>query len=143
MIAMAKIVEHLKGDVAWSDVKEISDLSTLDIARSGTRSITWFVFQQGERPSPEVRGSGPLLQSITQTVGVVIVAKVVNDDKFDFAPVRKALRKKLFGWTPDDDHAPFSLGAGQLLNVRTGQVAWLDSFITEYTEDQNRYGKKI
>ncbi|HHF3237824.1 hypothetical protein [Vibrio sp. Vb0877] len=124
----------------WVDVKAIADLSTLDISRSGTRGITLFVFSQGERSSPDVRGSGPYLQTVTETIGVLIVAKVVNDNKFDFKPVRQALRERLFGWSPNADYEPFWLGDGRLMNVQKGQVTWLDNFNTEYTEDQNRYG---
>ena len=124
----------------WVDVKEISDLSTLDLSRSGTRGITLFIYHQGERPSPDVRGSGLYLQSITETIGVLIVAKVVNSNKFDFKSIRTALRERLFGWSPNSDHEPFWLGDGRLMKVQKGQVTWLDNFITQYTEDQNRYG---
>lgn len=144
MIDIADLVTRLSDKSVktppWVDVKEISDLSTLDISRSGARGITLFVFYQGERAAADVRGSGPYLQTITQTIGVLIVAKVVNDNKFDFKPVRQALRERLFGWSPNEDYEPFWLGDGRLMNVQKGQVTWLDNFITEYTEDQNRYG---
>ncbi|EOX3330235.1 hypothetical protein ACPFT1_000537 [Vibrio cholerae] len=144
MIDIADLVTRLSDKSVkappWVDVKEISDLSTLDISRSGTRGITLFVFSQGERASPDVRGSGPYLQTVTETIGVLIVAKVVNDNKFDFKPVRQALRERLFGWSPNADYEPFWLGDGRLMNVQKGQVTWLDNFNTEYTEDQNRYG---
>lgn len=144
MIDIADLVTRLSDKSVkappWVDVKEISDLSTLDISRSGTRGITLFVFYQGERAAADVRGSGPYLQTITQTIGVLIVAKVVNDNKFDFKPVRQALRERLFGWSPNEDYEPFWLGDSRLMNVQKGQVTWLDNFITEYTEDQNRYG---
>ncbi len=124
----------------WVDVKEIAALSTLDIARSGTRGVTLFVFLNSESPTPDTRGSGPYIQTVTQTYGVLIVAKVVNTQTFDFEPIRQALRKRLFGWSPNDGHLGFWLGTGRLLNVQKGQVSWLDNFVTEYTEDQNRYG---
>ncbi len=142
MIAIGDVITRLKSavDPLWIDVKEVADLSMLNTARSGTRGITLFVFAQSEGVSADVRGSGPYLQTVTETLGVVIVAKVVNDDKFDFTAVRKQLRQQLFGWSPDSDHEPMWLGAGRLLDIQRGQVAWLDSFVTEYTEDQNSYG---
>ncbi|WP_243033010.1 phage tail terminator protein [Vibrio cincinnatiensis] len=144
MIDVADLVARLSDKSVeappWVDVKEISDLSTLDISRSGVRGVTLFVFYQGERAAADVRGSGPYLQTVTQTIGVLIVAKVVNDNKFDFKPVRQKLRERLFGWSPNADYEPFWLGEGRLMNVQKGQVTWLDNFLTEYTEDQNRYG---
>lgn len=144
MIEIGDVIQRLKDSThekpLWTDVNEISDLSTLDVNRSGLRGITLFVFQRSESAGSDVRGSGPYLQTLTETLGVVIVAKVVNSDKFNFKPVRKQLRERLFGWTPDDDHEPFWLGNGQLMNIQRGQITWIDNFITEYTEDQNRYG---
>lgn len=144
MIDINIVIQRLKAvepeAPLWADVKEISDLSTLDVNRSGLRGVTLFVVQQSESASADVRGSGPYLQTLTETLGVVIVAKVVNSDQFDFKPVRQMLRERLFGWSPDDDHEPFWLGSGRLMNVQRGQVTWMDNFITEYTEDQNRYG---
>lgn len=142
MIVISDVIAHLRAvaDAPWIDVKEVSDFSMLNTARSGLRGITLFVFTQSESVSADVRGSGPYLQTVTETLGVVIVAKVINDDKFDFSSVRKALRKQLFGWSPDADHESFWLGAGRLLDIQRGQVAWLDNYVTEYTEDQNSYG---
>ncbi|AMG01352.1 phage tail terminator protein [Vibrio harveyi] len=144
MIDVSDLVKRLKdrqiGSIPWTDVKEIADLSTLDISRSGTRGITLFVYSQGERSEPDVRGAGPYLQTVTETIGVLVVAKVVNNNKFDFEPIRKTLRQRLFGWSPNEEHEPFWLGGGRLMNVQKGQVTWLETYITQYTEDQNRYG---
>lgn len=145
MSVIDTIIEHLqhKEDdetLPWTDVKELGALSRLSKQSSGVRNTTLFVFSQGESPSPDVRGSGPYLQSITATFGVVIVAKLYNNDTCDLEPIRQALRKKLFGWTPSTEHEAFWLGQGKLLSIETNLISWLDNFVTEYTEDQNRYG---
>ncbi len=144
MSVIKSIIDHLMDasdeQPPWMDVKEIADLSMLDTARSGLRGVTLFVFLQSESPSPDVRGSGPYLQELTQTYGVLVVAKLVNQDTFDFEPIRKQLRKRLFGWSPYSGYESFWLGSGQLFNLQRGQISWLDNFVTEYTEDQNRYG---
>lgn len=144
MIDIDSIITHLKDSASeappWTDVQEISSLSALESNRSGLRGVTLFVFVQEDRATADVRGAGPYLQTVTETIGILIVAKVVNSEQFDFKPVRQALRKRLFGWSPDDLHEPMWLGNGRFMNVQRGQMTWLDNFMTEYTEDQNRYG---
>ncbi|MGX9522496.1 phage tail terminator protein [Vibrio mediterranei] len=132
--------DHLRKAGSWRDVRELDALSELDVQSSGARYPVLFVFPVGESPKPDVRGSGPYLQDVVSTVGVLIVDKKVNGRKKDMDTLRRELRKALFGFSPSQEYEPFWLGAGKLLNVSRGTVTWLDNFVTEYTEDQRDYG---
>lgn len=124
----------------WVDVKELGALSQLDLNQSGIRYPALYVFPAGETASEDIRGSGPYLQTIRPTIGIVLVEQSVNGGEIDFEPLRKELRKRLFGWAPLTQHEPFWLGGGRLLSIQSGAASWLDNFVTEYTEDQNAYG---
>ncbi|MGF1680223.1 phage tail terminator protein [Photobacterium minamisatsumaniensis] len=139
---VALTVARLKADSPpWKDVSEIDALSQLDLKTAGTtRTPALYVFLVGETPSPDVRGAGAYLQSLTATVGVVIVDASRNGKPINLQPLRKALRKRLFGWSGADDFEPYWLGGGRLLTIQSGRASWLDNFVTEYTEDQNAYG---
>ncbi|MGF1688704.1 hypothetical protein L4C36_18800 [Photobacterium japonica] len=139
---VALTVARLKeGNPPWKDVSEIDALSQLDLKKSGTtRTPALYVFLVGETPGPDVRGSGAYLQSLTATVGVVIVDTSRNGKPIDLQPLRQALRKRLFGWSGSDAFEPYWLGGGRLLTIESGRASWLDNFVTEYTEDQNAYG---
>ncbi|WP_087022410.1 phage tail terminator protein [Thaumasiovibrio subtropicus] len=132
-----RTIGHLKTSAQWRDVKPLGGLSEFDIKRSGLRTPTLFVFVVSENPKPDVRGSGPYLQSITVTLGVVIVDSNRNGRELNFTSLRQALRQQLFGWQPTKEHEPYWLGPGRLLSIEKGQASWIDHFVTEYTADQN------
>ena len=54
----------------------------------------------------------------------------------DLQRLRQSVRRKLFGWTPEGFES-MTLAGGRLLSMEKGQVAWIDLFTTEYTEDAN------
>ncbi|PTP90087.1 phage tail terminator protein [Vibrio splendidus] len=142
---VALTIERLKDDTQvkppWLDVLEIDSLSQINEKKSGLqRTPALFVFLVSDNPRPDTRGSGAYLQSCTATVGVVIAHKSINRNLIDWQPLRKELRKRLFGWSGDDEFEPFWLGNGRLMSISNGRADWFDQFITEYTEDQNRYG---
>ncbi|KLV09574.1 hypothetical protein ABT56_00345 [Photobacterium aquae] len=139
---VALTVARLKeGNPPWKDVSEIDALSQLDVKKTGTtRTPALYVFLVGETPAPDVRGSGAYLQSLTATVGVVIVDTSRNGKPIDLQPLRQALRQRLFGWSGAEEFEPYWLGGGRLLTIESGRASWLDNFVTEYTEDQNAYG---
>lgn len=140
-LTIAKLNDRSDGAPPWLDVKEIDSLAQIHDANSAMlRSPTLFVFLVSDEPRPDVRGTGDYLQTCIATVGVVIAHKSTNGQKINWQPIRKALRKRLFGWSPDDEFEPYWLGSGRLLSVSPGRADWMDQFITEYTEDLNRYG---
>ncbi len=130
-------IERLKANTTWQNVKPLGGLSELEIKRSGLRTPTLFVFMVSENPKPDVRGSGPYLQSINVTLGVVIVDSNRNGRPLNFSPLRHTLRQQLFGWQPTATYEPYWLGTGRLLSIEKGQASWIDHFVTEYTADQN------
>nr|WP_086937492.1 hypothetical protein [Thaumasiovibrio occultus] len=129
-------IAHLKTDPLWRDVQPLADLSEFDLKRSGVRTPALFVFLVVDTPKPDVRGTGAYLQSVEATVAVVIVDGNHNGQPLDFEPLRRTLRKQLFGWSPMAGHEPYWLGRGKLLGVGKGQASWIDHFSTEYTADQ-------
>lgn len=136
MDAVTAMVQRLQQVPApWVEVRGILALSELD-RQSLNRTPTLFVFNVDERAAPDVRGSGPALQSVTLTVAVVCIDRVGNHGEPDLLPLRREIRRRIFGWQPAG-FEPFTLAGGQLLNVTSGQVAWIDRFVTEYTEDAN------
>lgn len=142
---VALTIERLKDDTdgkpPWKDVLEIDSLSQINEKKTALlRTPTLFVFLVSDNPQPDIRGSGLYLQACRATVGVVIAHKSVNRNPIDWQPLRKELRKRLFGWSGDDEFEPFWLGSGRLMSLSNGRADWFDQFITEYTEDQNRYG---
>lgn len=140
MSFVTQCADHLRaliGNDTWRDVKELDALSELDVSKSGMRYPTLFVFLVNESPGSDVRGSGPYLQSVRATLGVVIVNQRINGRYTPMEGIRKELRKALFGYSPDSEYEPFWLGNGRLINVGRGTSSWIDNFITEYTEDQN------
>lgn len=141
---VALTIERLKdkslGSLPWRDVQEIDSFAQLHEKTSALlRTPSLFVFLVSDSPKPDVRGSDAYLQSCVATIGIVIVNKSTNGKPIDWMPIRKALRERLFGWTPNDEFEPYWLGAGRLVGVSNGRADWFDQFITEYTEDQNRY----
>ncbi|CCN69786.1 hypothetical protein [Vibrio nigripulchritudo] len=142
---IALTIERLKdathGKPPWKDVLEIDSLSQINEKSSALlRTPALFVFLVNDNPRPDTRGSGAYLQSCSATVGVVIAHKSVNRHPIDWQPIRKALRQRLFGWAAATEFEPFWLGSGRLMSLSNGRADWFDQFITEYTEDQNRYG---
>ncbi|UTV30163.1 phage tail terminator protein [Photobacterium atrarenae] len=138
-LTIDRLKDTTEGKPPWRDVGEIGDLSQLD-SKSSSRNPALYVFLAGETPGQDVRSSGPYLQSVTATVGVVIVASAVNGKVADLQPLRKALRKRLFGWSGAAEFEPYWLGGGRILAIQSNRTSWLDNFVTEYTEDQNNYG---
>ncbi|PKG73023.1 hypothetical protein CXF86_19860, partial [Shewanella sp. GutCb] len=80
---------------------------------------------------------GPYLQTVQLELGVVVVMASINDKNPSLLPIRKLVRQRLFGWQPISEAEPLALAGGSLLKIGSHYVAWLDRFITEYTEDAN------
>ena len=136
MDVVSAVVARLReGDTPWRDVKGLMALSDLDNKLSNRLPVL-FVLMLKEQAQPDIRGSGPLLQSVRLTLGVVTIVRSVNGTEPDLLPMRQQIRQRLFGWQPAGFEA-LALAGGQLLNVISGQVAWIDQFTTEYTEDAN------
>ena len=69
-------------------------------------------------------------------VGVVFVIDNKRDGTGaaafnDLEPLREAVRKQLLGWAPEGADAPFTAGAGQLIDMDGGRVWWGDDYLTE------------
>ena len=136
MDAVTAVISRLQdGQTPWVSVKGLLALSDLG-NQPLNRTPALFVFNVDERAAPDVRGSGPALQTVTVTLGVISVERLGNRESTDLMPLRRAIRQRLFGWAPTGFEA-LTLGGGRLLNISAGQVAWIDHFITDYTEDAN------
>ena len=136
MDAVGAVIKRLDEQPApWKDVKGLLAFSDLD-RQTLNRTPALFVLNLEERATPDVRGAGPALQTVKQTLGVICIEQVGNRGEPDLMPLRKEIRRRLFGWAPQGFEA-ITLAGGQLLTVKGGQVAWIDRFTTEYTEDAN------
>jgi hypothetical protein len=139
-LTIARLKDTTNGNPPWLDVLAIDSLAQInDKGAAIARTPTLYVFLVSDNPKSDVRGSGLYLQSCEATIGVVIAEKSTNRKPIDWSTIRAELRQRLFGWTPDEDFEPYWLGAGRLIGITAGRATWLDQFVTEYTEDQNRY----
>lgn len=133
---VALIQRLQQGTPSWHSVAGLMALSEL-ADRPPKRLPALFVVPLSEQARPDVRGSGPALQTLKVELGVVLVVAARNQQQPDLTPLRAEIRQRLFGWQPDDTAEPLALAGGQLMSVQSGSVAWLDTFHTEYTEDAN------
>ncbi|QUN06432.1 hypothetical protein KDN34_02920 [Shewanella yunxiaonensis] len=132
MISVAQLViARLK--TQFSDVEGLMALS--DLGDKNVPRKTLFVVEMAEQPGQLVDGTGLYRHEITSTIGVLLVVPARNNAQPDITADRQQIRDLLYGWTPDDDYEPLYLGGGQLQPSRPGIVAWVDRFITQYTED--------
>lgn len=120
----------------WLEVEGLLKLSELD-DKTPRRLPKLYVIEMSERATPDVRGTGPYLQTVQLELGVVVVMANINDKTPSLTPIRQLVRQRLFGWQMHQDTEPLALAGGSLLKIGSGYVAWLDRFITEYTEDAN------
>ncbi|WP_299494949.1 hypothetical protein [uncultured Shewanella sp.] len=126
------------GKNPWLSVEGLLDLSELE-NRSQQRFPKLYVIELTEHARPDVRGSGPALQSVQAEIGVICLMSKRNGACPSLTPIRQAVRSRLFGFVPQSDsnsshdYEPLWLGGGGLLKINAGHVAWLDKFMTEYT----------
>ncbi|WP_299001727.1 hypothetical protein [uncultured Shewanella sp.] len=128
------------GKNPWLTVEGLLDLSELD-DKSNKRFPKLYVIELTEQAKPDVRGSGPALQSVQAEIGVICLMSKRNGACPSLAPLRAVVRARLFGFVPLDDsdaslahdYEPLWLNGGGLLKINAGHVAWLDKFMTEYT----------
>ena len=119
----------------WKAVKTLVDLSQLS-AQNPQQSPTLYVLLLDEKVKADVRGCGPVLQTVVLTFGVVVVAHSGNRTDPDLTPIRQQIRQQLFGWQPHG-FEEIALAGGRLLSVQSGYLSWIDQFSTEYTQDAN------
>jgi hypothetical protein len=139
---MLDIVDVLKTrltpeNAPWVDVEGLLQLSALDDKKTN-RLPKLYVIELAENAKPDVRGSGPYLQTLQLEIGVICVMANVNGQHGKLTPLRQQVRNRLFGWAPATELEPLALAGGRLLKLGNSYVAWLDRFVTEYTEDANR-----
>lgn len=123
----------------WLEVEGLLTLSALD-DKPLKRLPKLYVIEMTERATPDVRGSGPYLQTVRLELGIIVVMASINGKHASLTPIRAQVRERLFGWTPAVGVEPLALGGGSLLRIGSVYVAWLDRFSTEYTEDANHVG---
>lgn len=126
------------GKNPWLSVEGLLDLSELD-DKSNKRFPKLYVIELAEQARPDVRGSGPALQTVQAEIGVICLMSKRNGACPSLGPLRQAVRARLFGFVPIEDgesqheYEPLWLNGGGLLKINAGHVAWLDKFMTEYT----------
>ncbi|WP_298769675.1 hypothetical protein [uncultured Shewanella sp.] len=141
---ISRLSDSSAGDTPWLSVEGLLDLSELE-SRSQQRFPKLYVIELTEHARPDVRGSGPALQSLQAEIGVICLMSKRNGACPSLWPLREAVRSRLFGFVPQSGnnsdssegsqhgYEPLWLNGGGLLKINAGHVAWLDKFMTEYT----------
>lgn len=97
--------------------------------------VSAYVVPLSETPSDNTRATGPALQRIDVSFGVVLAVRVVNNkhgskSSEQLENARDAVRKKLFGWIPNTALVPCLLGVSELINMENSTIWWMDRYTT-------------
>lgn len=86
---------------------------------------------------PVRREADALPQIVEVTIGIVLAVAAEHADPtgagavLRIAPVRRAIRQALMGWTPPGAESALAFAGGDLLGVEQGGLWWQDSFTTQ------------
>jgi hypothetical protein len=124
-----------------SGIDRVGTVLSLAMAmgQSVRADVEVFVCPLAERPGPNQRATGPVLQQVTDTIGVVFAVRARNDkdgakaaSKLELA--RASVRRALLGWCPASATRHIELAPSDLVKMEPGQVWWLDRYTTEHHE---------
>lgn len=141
MSVLTEIESRIESEA--SDVDRVGTALSLAMAleQSARSSVEVFVCPLAERPGPNQRATGPVLQHVSDTIGVVFSVRALNDqdgaraaNKLELA--RTSVRRALLGWCPPSASMHIELAPGDLVKMAPGQVWWLDRYTTEHQVSQ-------
>lgn len=97
--------------------------------------VSAYVVQLNEVAGDNDRMTGPVLQQLQESVGIILVLQSRNDRtgtkaRVTLDKVRKAVRAELLGKQPTLDHSALLFQSGELLEMTAGFVIWLDTYTT-------------
>jgi len=104
--------------------------------RPPVNGVSGFVVPVAEQPEKSQRVSGPAVQKIMVTIGVVFAVRSLNDrtgergsQKLETA--RDAVRDALFGWQPESATGPYLLSSSGLIRMEQNTLWWMDRYQTQ------------
>ena len=110
------------------DALEASNLSK--IPRGGAAA---YVVPLSESAESNSRQTGPVLQRVTESVGVIHLVQIRNDltgskarDKLK--PYCTATRAALLGQVVNSEYTGFEFVSGEILSMDAGAVVWMDTY---------------
>ena len=98
--------------------------------------VSCFVVPVAEQPEKSQRVSGPAVQKVLVTVGVVFAISSQNDPDGErgsqkLETARDAVRQALFCWQAEGATAPYLLSASGLIRMENNVVWWVDRYQTQ------------
>jgi hypothetical protein len=104
--------------------------------KSPSSGVNCFVVPVDERPEASKRVSGPALQKIMVTIGVVFAVRSLNDPTGEkgsarLEDARNAVRDALFGWQPESATGPYLLANSSLIRMDKNTLWWMDRYQTQ------------
>ena len=130
---------QLNGKPLFATVEEAIDLPKAMEAIVKPSPVA-YVIEVSRRPGNNQRDMGKAVQNVKTTIGIVIGLGKINDPqgtkaKAAVAPILAKTRETLFGFKPNDECAPFLLGAADPVGVTKHALWQLERFITEHLEE--------
>lgn len=104
--------------------------------RAPNAGVSCFVVPVAEQPEKSQRVSGPAVQKVLVTVGVVFAIRTLNDPDGErgsqkLETARNAVRQALFGWQAEGATAPYLLSSSGLIRMENNVVWWVDRYQTQ------------
>lgn len=124
--------------IADSPINKVGSAISLAAAmdKAPSNGVNCFVVPVDERPEASRHVSGPALQKIMVTIGVVFAVRSLNDSTGEkgsarLEGARNAVRDALFGWKPEEATAPYLLGNSTLIRMDKNTLWWIDRYQTQ------------
>ncbi|OPX57070.1 hypothetical protein SAMN02745127_02069 [Oceanospirillum multiglobuliferum] len=104
--------------------------------RPPVNGVSCFVVPVAEQPEKNQRVSGPAVQKVLVTVGVVFAIRTLNDPDGErgsqkLETARDAVRQALFGWQAEGTTAPYLLSTSGLIRMENNVIWWMDRYQTQ------------
>lgn len=128
------IVARLKSDVPalGSRVEAAAELTAMLQKRGLPQRSTTFVVPLGLQARPAVDATGLHVQEFTETVGVLLVARVNDqtgaDAMANIRPLIMAVINAIAGWDAGTGYGVFELRRGNLVGIRDGALIYMTEF---------------
>lgn len=104
--------------------------------------IECYVVPVSERPKGDKHTTGPAIQAIDVTVGVVFAIRALNDPTGEYSreplqSARDAVRDALYGWKPLDRATRYMMAGGELVRMEHGTIWWIDRYQSQIQRRSN------
>ncbi|TMV09820.1 hypothetical protein FGK63_01755 [Ruegeria sediminis] len=131
---LGEIVQRLKTQVPALDgrVQSAAGLAEMLSARGLPQNSTTFVVPLGLQARPADDASGLFTQEFTETIGVLLVARVTDQAGSkaleEIRPLLQSVIAAIAGWTAGGAFGVFELRRGTLVGIRNGALIYMLEF---------------